>query len=340
MDDIRSAEELMDEKMQELADDDPSPESAFVWDRLPDLYVAGHPDLWPDTCNLRCASCTLTFQGMPHFVPTGMFEISLPGNESAVAFQRGEVTCTANCAATIIERNFDGEKASQARELLVHLHYAMHGRRVTNIVPALPHTKLKAYHGDMTTEQFWEHLHSLDPEHGLPDYTPRPVRRPDFEGAPNAWSLVVVTKPDESVDSGVGEELAKPPEDDAETREEPSAEDSPSVDEIIQLIKKIPHKPDPVPTDGTPPEHDVAEGPTATPPSAGTPSAGIPSPPEAGLTHSNPANELQQLLAGLAGEAKQPPEPAAVSPKPAAVSPKPATVSAQQLELNRLLGLA
>lgn len=168
---IKSAEELMDEKMQELVEKDHAssgtggPQSE-VFDRLPEHFIVALPDCWPASCNLRCCSCTLTFQGFPWFVPTGLKEMSIPdpcGGEplSTLAFKRGHVTCSPNCAVTFIETHYDVEKQSQFKELLVHLHHAVTGKRVVHIEKAPCHTELRMYHGKLTIDEFWEKMKAL-----------------------------------------------------------------------------------------------------------------------------------------------------------------------------------
>lgn len=185
----------MEEKLRELAEDTAVSTDDLVYDQLPDCYVVGLPEGWPISCNLRCWSCTLTFQGVPHFIPTSMFETTVADDTGrtrpTVAFRRLGVTCTANCSATYIERNMRGEAAAQAKELLVHLYYAMHGKRVVWFEPASPHTDLKSYGGTKSDAQFWAELTKLDPDHGMPPY---PVLVPrttdDLNGVPDVWSLV------------------------------------------------------------------------------------------------------------------------------------------------------
>ena len=164
---IKSAEELMDEKMQEIVEKghDQSVHNE-MFDRLPDHYIVSLPDCWPTSCNLRCCSCTLTFQGFPWFVPTGLKEMSIPdpcGGEplSTLAFKRGHVTCSPNCAVTFIETHYDVEKQSQFKELLVHLHHVVTGKRVVHIEKAPSHTELRMYHGKLTIDEFWEKMKAL-----------------------------------------------------------------------------------------------------------------------------------------------------------------------------------
>lgn len=163
---IRSAEELMDEKMQEIVEVDYDNDELVVFDRLPDHYIVALPGLWPASCNLRCLSCTLTFQGKPWFIPVDFKNIQVPDPcsgqmVSTPAFKRRGVTCSPNCAVTFIETYYDVEKQAQFKELLVHLHHAMTGQRVVHIEKAPSHLELRSYHGSLSDDEFWEKMKRL-----------------------------------------------------------------------------------------------------------------------------------------------------------------------------------
>lgn len=204
VDNIRSAEDVMEERLAELSEELPSfaeekkGPSEETYDRLPDEYVEALSDSWPKSCNLRCWSCGFTFQGPPCFIPVSMREVEAPDPDTGhvhptVAFRRMGVTCTFNCAATCISNRLRGEKERQARELLLHLYHSMHGERPARIVEAPDRTELQAYGGSLSDKEFWEKLHRLDPKHGLPSY--KTVIAPPREGFHTAWEAGELAPP-------------------------------------------------------------------------------------------------------------------------------------------------
>lgn len=185
---IKAPEDILEERLLEGIKE-PLRKPISQYDQLPDEFVVGNevpamggkPKLytpWPQSCNLRCISCTLTFPNSPFFIPysiekTTETDIDERGQKKivpATVYRRLGVTCTANCAVTYIETHMKGDYAMQAKENVIHLYYAMHGVRVLRIVAAPPHTELEAYGGRLTDKEFWEALHKLDPRHGIPSY--------------------------------------------------------------------------------------------------------------------------------------------------------------------------
>jgi hypothetical protein len=178
LDRIQPPEVIMHERLCELAGSEIGSHSEPpVYDKLPKWFVAKPPwwpnglhtgeDAWPPQCNQRCSACTLTFQGFPWFVPLAVEVREVPPQvegQSMVrvpAFQRGQVTCSPNCAMTFIESHFRGEEGTQLKELLVHLYHAVTGRWVIHIEPAPRHTQLQAYGGDLSDQEFWIRMRGL-----------------------------------------------------------------------------------------------------------------------------------------------------------------------------------
>lgn len=192
---IESAEDQMDARLNELAGGTVGVASEpIVYDQLPDWFIVGQRNHWPAWCNLRCASCTLTFQGQPWFIPVEMKQQAVedqqrPGcTRMAQVFKRKLVTCTPNCSVTYIETHMKGEQAAQAKELLVHLYFAVHGARVHLIPPAPRHTELQAYGGQLSDLEFWEKMRGLAQETGqsTKKFNFAPVSA-ELENAPDGW---------------------------------------------------------------------------------------------------------------------------------------------------------
>lgn len=159
---IKHAEDIMYDRLSELVGESiDGNRPVETYERLPNWYVLAQRDQWPIETTIRCASCTLTFSGFVWFVPLAEEEIEVGDGVTSLAFRRGQVVCSPNCAATFIETYYRGEQAAQLKELLVHLYYAITGQRVIHIYPAPRHTELQAYGGEMSDIEFWKRMAEL-----------------------------------------------------------------------------------------------------------------------------------------------------------------------------------
>jgi hypothetical protein len=148
-----------------------APPDAFMpMDKIPSVFTG--LDSWPAHSNLRCWSCTFTFDGRPSFVPTYLRENASGGLEVGVLGN----TCTFNCAELMIETSgLPPEERQRMQENLCVVYFLFTGHHVTRIKPAPPKTKLHQYGGEWDEETFWKKLRELDPAHGLRDHTPGSV---------------------------------------------------------------------------------------------------------------------------------------------------------------------
>jgi len=165
---VRSAEAIMDERVEEILGDTAAAPELHKHETLPDLYYAGM-ESWPVSCSLRCWGCTFTFTGRPFFIPASMEMRRVRTSPttppvSVVVFERLGVTCSPNCSASYIAHAMHGTRGAQARENLLHLHYAMTGRRFINIREAPFYTELESFGGSLSDAQFWKTLEKLAPE--------------------------------------------------------------------------------------------------------------------------------------------------------------------------------
>jgi hypothetical protein len=192
-------EDVFDEKLMETVDKPLNKGDELPHNSIPPVFTS--VDKWPLSTNLRCWSCSFTFDGPPRFVPThyrparttGKFDIGVEGN-----------FCCWNCAALYIDERY----SSQANAVI---HWRMRSRlclvyrlftktKVTHIKPALSKTELKEYGGKLSKDEFWEKLRALDPEHGLRDHRPSiiiPERlrtEPLVDGV-SIWEVCGETKP-------------------------------------------------------------------------------------------------------------------------------------------------
>jgi hypothetical protein len=192
MEGVKTAEEMMDQKMSDLVLLAEQPE-AEIYTKLPKLYCP-ELDTWPDACNLRCWSCTLLFDSRPLFVPVGQFLVDYDDKAEGktrkiLAYERLGVVCTANCAASYIDANMHGEKAAQSKIMLIQLYHSMFGVRVMRIEPAPLYTDMCIYGGTLSEENYRDQLRARDNKHGLPSA----VRFPDIpakeKNCTNGWDI-------------------------------------------------------------------------------------------------------------------------------------------------------
>jgi len=163
-----------------------------TYDQIPEWYYVKAPELWPPQCNLRCASCTHTFQGPPCFVPGEMRVLPVPDAPELMsnAYKRKQVVCTPPCAARFIEQHMRGEDAFNAREMLVQWYNDVHNLRVVHIPPAPLHTDLQAYGGKMSDVEFWTTIRKLLQEINMSSYCfTFPEIDAELADAPDGWSL-------------------------------------------------------------------------------------------------------------------------------------------------------
>lgn len=176
--DYTSVEDVADERLLDqcgasaVGSDDAADEASYPPDRIPHRFTTLAE--WPHNTNLRCWQCNFTFDDRPKFVPTYVRESERGGVDIGV---RGNF-CTFNCAELWIEIEYAGQLDQQwrAQDALCIVYFLFTGHRVSRILPAPRHTRMRQYgDGDWSEETFWTVLRSLDPIAGLRDHTPGTV---------------------------------------------------------------------------------------------------------------------------------------------------------------------
>lgn len=165
--DFVPVEDVFDNKILEVVSSDQNKDSN-PFDEIPAVFTS--IEEWPFSTNLRCWSCSFTFDGAPCFIPTFV----RAGSKSKVEIGVKGNFCTFNCAARYIDDMFPPQAFSskhwRMRDNLCLVYYYFKGLKVKHIKPAPPKTELKIYGGKLKEEEFWSKMKEMDPKNGIRDF--------------------------------------------------------------------------------------------------------------------------------------------------------------------------
>ncbi|MEL0212472.1 MAG: hypothetical protein VW891_18155, partial [Novosphingobium sp.] len=172
LNDFVPIEDVFDEKILEVVEKSDQGSGTLPFEKIPAVFTS--VEEWPFSTNLRCWSCTFTFDGPPCFVPTFV----RTGSDSVEVGVEGNF-CTFNCAARYIDDTYPPRayavKHWSMRDNLCLVYFYFKGLRVKHIKPAPRKTELIGFGGDLDEEDFWARLRELDPLNGLRDHRPGTV---------------------------------------------------------------------------------------------------------------------------------------------------------------------
>jgi hypothetical protein len=173
LNDFVPIEDVFDEKVLEVVDKSDQGSEPLPFEKIPAVFTSVGE--WPFSTNLRCWSCTFTFDGPPCFVPTSVST----GSDDRVEVGVEGNFCTFSCAARYIDDTYPPQayaaKHWRMRDNLCLVYFYFKGHRVRHIKPAPRKTELISFGGDLDEEDFWARMRELDPLNGPRDHRPGTV---------------------------------------------------------------------------------------------------------------------------------------------------------------------
>jgi hypothetical protein len=173
LNDFVPIEDVFDEKVLEVVEKGDQGSEPLPFEKIPAVFTS--VEEWPFSTNLRCWSCTFTFDGPPCFVPTFV----RTGSDDRVEVGVEGNFCTFNCAARYIDDTYPPQayaaKHWRMQDILCLVYFYFKGHRVRHIKPAPRKTELIGFGGDLDEEDFWARMRELDPLNGLRDHRPGTV---------------------------------------------------------------------------------------------------------------------------------------------------------------------
>ena len=143
--DCRKVEEIFTDRFLDAPDYD-------KYDKIPSHFTS--IETHPTHTNLKCWSCCMNFKTRPWFEP-----LSLSKNSMAI---RGNF-CGPCCVVLYIKLHTLNISAQHDKlNMLKYVYEVFTGNRVITIKPAIPHTCLLEYGGDMTVEAYIKTLEQIE----------------------------------------------------------------------------------------------------------------------------------------------------------------------------------
>ncbi len=215
LEDYRSSEDLLDERLIESAEARPpplekdKPEQGHPYSKIPKVFTEFKN--WPKTTNLKCWMSGLNFDTAPVFVGTHItpteagVEIGVLGN-----------FYTFSHAADYIDTPSPPEERSRLREILCTVYKLFTGKTIYHIEAAPKKTEMIEYGGTLSREDYLKKVMALDAKHGLVDHTPGSIRpeRERVAAAKNSGEIankcVASPKSRDAAAAGFDERVASP----------------------------------------------------------------------------------------------------------------------------------
>ena len=146
-----------------------------TYDAIPVNYTSD--ETWPKSCDFQCWWCTLTFKGMPRFMPLSIEPISNGPignvltaselkqiiNRKAILIPTKGIFCTVNCVAAYIYVHIhDLADRLNKIAMLKYVYELQTKKKIKDIQPSPPPTDMVQFGGNMSIQQYRSKLESLD----------------------------------------------------------------------------------------------------------------------------------------------------------------------------------
>lgn len=164
--DVKTFEEMCDNKFKEQAEDQTNDMSA-AYVSLPKVYTGKNN--WPIKSNLKCWQCDCYHTNIPFFIPTYIKE----HNDKTLEMGVFGHFCTPNCAVGYLDVYFRNNATWDDKKRFIHVLYAdLFERRVDAIFSSPDKTARKEYIGEdgITHKQYRKKIDNIIEEHELAHY--------------------------------------------------------------------------------------------------------------------------------------------------------------------------